>query len=128
MSPKTQSPCKPHHLHMPLKNEVYQVHHLALKPPTNPQTPRPGPIYSPIQTARMYALIPPETPAIFYTIFGIQHHAHGTPSPLSTQLTTLLTPHLPPQNTTALTHPGPGPLTTAIHLTYWPTQTLYEEW
>ncbi|OGM50701.1 hypothetical protein ABOM_000554 [Aspergillus bombycis] len=76
----------------------------------------------------MYALTPPKPPSIVYTIFGIQQHAKDTPSPLSTQLTALLTPHLPPENTTTLTHPGPGPLTTTIQLTYWPSTADYERW
>ncbi|KAB8221135.1 hem-containing dehydratase protein [Aspergillus novoparasiticus] len=75
----------------------------------------------------MYALTLPETTSTVYTIFGIQHHTQDTPSPLSTQLTILLTPHLPSKNTTLLTHPGPDPLTTTIHLTSRPTKTFYEE-
>ncbi|KAB8266122.1 hem-containing dehydratase protein [Aspergillus pseudonomiae] len=76
----------------------------------------------------MYALTPLKTSSIVYTIFGIQQHSTDIPSPLSTQLTALLTPHLPPGNTSTLAHPGPGPLTTTIHLTYWPTKADYERW
>ncbi|KAE8373693.1 hem-containing dehydratase protein [Aspergillus bertholletiae] len=76
----------------------------------------------------MYAINLPKTTPVIYGIFGIQH-AKDSVSPLSTQLTTLLTPHLPPENITTLTQPGPGPqITTTIHLTYWPSKAHYEKW